>query len=139
MQYRIVNISADQFECSCPWAYFSQSVESAPVTQMNFQWREGVYHKCALYEELIRDDCKVLGCIMRFYEENCRRRNVSVPKRTTRQHAGPWKRPYSDMPSFLSQSEICCIAATKISLRANPLSDPRQRRVYTDKSAVAPL
>src|SRR5262249_30670401 len=100
MQYRIVNISADQFECSCPWAYFSQSVESAPVTQMNFQWREGVYHKCALYEELIRDDCKVLGCIMRFYQENCRRRNVSVPKRTTRQHAGPWKRPYSDMPSF---------------------------------------
>jgi len=71
MQYRIVNISADQFECSCPWAYFSQSVESAPVTQMNFQWREGVYHKCALYEELIRYDCKVLGCIMRFYEENC--------------------------------------------------------------------
>ena len=71
MQYRIVNISVDQFECLCPWAYFSQSVESAPVTQMNFQWREGVYQECALYEELIRDDGNVLGCIMRFYEENC--------------------------------------------------------------------
>jgi hypothetical protein len=38
---------------------------------MNFQWREGVHGQCALYEELIRDDGKVLGCIMRFYEENC--------------------------------------------------------------------
>ena len=38
---------------------------------MNFQWREGVYDQCALYEELIRDDGKVLGCIMRFFEENC--------------------------------------------------------------------
>jgi hypothetical protein len=38
---------------------------------MNFQWREGVYDQCALYEELIRDDGKVLGCIMRFYEVNC--------------------------------------------------------------------
>ena len=38
---------------------------------MNFQWREGVYQECALYEELIRDDGKVLGCIMRFFEENC--------------------------------------------------------------------
>jgi hypothetical protein len=33
---------------------------------MNFQWREGVYQECALYEELIRDDGK-----MRFFEENC--------------------------------------------------------------------
>src|SRR6516225_1758028 len=41
------------------------------VIQMNFQWREGVHGQCALYEELIRDDGKVLGCIMRFYEENC--------------------------------------------------------------------
>ena len=38
---------------------------------MNFQWREGVYDQCALYEELIRDDGKVLGCVMRFFEENC--------------------------------------------------------------------
>ena len=38
---------------------------------MNFQWREGVYDECALYQELIRDDGKVLGCIMRFFEENC--------------------------------------------------------------------
>jgi hypothetical protein len=38
---------------------------------MNFQWREGVYDQCALYEELTRDDGKVLGCIMRFFEENC--------------------------------------------------------------------
>ena len=38
---------------------------------MNFRWREGVYDECALYEELVRDDGKVLGCIMRFYEENC--------------------------------------------------------------------
>lgn len=38
---------------------------------MNFRWREGVYNECALYEELIRDDGQVLGCIMRFYEENC--------------------------------------------------------------------
>jgi hypothetical protein len=38
---------------------------------MNFQWREGVYDQCALYEELICDDGKVLGRIMRFYEENC--------------------------------------------------------------------
>ena len=30
-----------------------------------------MYNECALYEELIRDDGKVLGCIMRFYEENC--------------------------------------------------------------------
>ena len=37
---------------------------------MNFQWREGVYDQCALYEELIRDDGKVHGCIMRFFEEN---------------------------------------------------------------------
>ena len=46
-------------------------VESVLVTQMNFQWREGVYDQCALYEELIRDDGKVLGCVMRFFEENC--------------------------------------------------------------------
>jgi hypothetical protein len=52
-------------------------VESVLVTQMNFQWREGVYGRegvydqCALYEELIRDDGKVLGCVMRFFEENC--------------------------------------------------------------------
>jgi hypothetical protein len=51
--------------------FFSQSVESTPVAQMNFRWREGVYDQCALYEELIRDDGKVLGCVMRFYEENC--------------------------------------------------------------------
>ena len=38
---------------------------------MNFQWREGVYDQCALYEELIRDDGKVLRCIIRFFEENC--------------------------------------------------------------------
>jgi hypothetical protein len=46
-------------------------VESVLVTQMNLQWREGVYDQCALYEELIRDDGKVLGCVMRFFEENC--------------------------------------------------------------------
>ena len=46
-------------------------VESVLVTQMNFQWREGVYDECALYEELIRDDGKVLRCVMRFFEENC--------------------------------------------------------------------
>ena len=38
---------------------------------MNFQWREGVYQECALYEELIRDDGKFIGCIMRFFDENC--------------------------------------------------------------------
>jgi len=54
-----------------PLACLFQNIESAPVTQMNFRWREGVYEECALYEELVRDDGKVLGCVMRFYEENC--------------------------------------------------------------------
>ena len=54
-----------------PEKCFLQNIESTPVTQMNFRWREGVYDECALYEELVRDDGKVLGCIMRFYEENC--------------------------------------------------------------------
>jgi hypothetical protein len=54
-----------------PEICFLQNIESAPVTQMNFRWREGVSDECALYEELIRNDGKVLGCIMRFYEENC--------------------------------------------------------------------
>jgi hypothetical protein len=58
IQYRIVNISANRLEHLCRRAYSSQNVESVPVTQMNFQWREGVYDQCALYEELIRDDAK---------------------------------------------------------------------------------
>jgi hypothetical protein len=71
---------------------------------MNFRWREGVYNECALYEELIRDDGKVPGCIMRFYEENCptyamTETNVSVPRRTTKRRAGQWKRPYLKTPS----------------------------------------
>jgi hypothetical protein len=48
---------------------------------MNFQWREGVYDQCALYEELIRDDGKVLGCIMRFFEENCATYAMTETKR----------------------------------------------------------
>ena len=48
---------------------------------MNFQWREGVYQECALYEELIRDDGKVLGCIMRFFEGNCATYAMTETKR----------------------------------------------------------
>jgi hypothetical protein len=48
---------------------------------MNFQWREGVSDQCALYEELIRDDGKILGCIMRFYEENCPTYAMTEPTR----------------------------------------------------------
>jgi len=48
---------------------------------MNFEWREGVYDQCALYEELIRDDGKVLGCIMRFFEENCATYAMTETKR----------------------------------------------------------
>ena len=61
--------------------FFSQSVESTPVAQMNFRWREGVYDQCALYAELIRDDGKVLGCIMRFYEVNCATYAMTETKR----------------------------------------------------------
>ena len=51
--------------------FIKSNQSSVLVTQMNLQWREGVYDQCALYEELIRDDGKVLGCVMRFFEENC--------------------------------------------------------------------
>jgi hypothetical protein len=37
--------------------------------------------QCALYEELIHDDGKVLGCIMRFFEENCPTYAVTETKR----------------------------------------------------------
>ena len=30
-----------------------------------------MYDECALYEELIRDDGKFIGCIMRFFDDNC--------------------------------------------------------------------
>jgi hypothetical protein len=69
MQHRIVNILAIRLEHLCP-GHVSYKT-STPVTKMNFRWREGVYNECALYEELIHDNGKVLGCIMRFYEENC--------------------------------------------------------------------
>ena len=90
MQYRIVNILAIRLEHLCPWAYFLQNIESAPVAQMNFQWREGVYDQCALYAELIRDDGKVLGCIMRFYEVNCATYAMTETKRL-----GPKKDDYA--------------------------------------------
>ena len=63
---------------------------------MNFQWREGVYDQCALYAELIRDDGKVLGCIMRFYEVNCARYAMTETKRLgpNMLRVGQWKRPY---------------------------------------------
>ena len=44
---------------------------------------------------------------------------------------------YSDMPSFLSQSAICCMAVTEIPSGPDRVFPPREQRVYTDKSARA--
>jgi len=44
---------------------------------------------------------------------------------------------YSDMPSFLSQSEISCIAATDGLVVVQPSFGPGQRRPYPDISRTA--
>jgi hypothetical protein len=44
---------------------------------------------------------------------------------------------YSDMPSFLSQSAICCIAATEVRSGPDRIFHHGKQRVYTDKSAIA--
>jgi len=44
---------------------------------------------------------------------------------------------YSDMPSFLSQSAIWCMAVTRDPVGTSPSFPPREQGVYTDKPAIS--